>query len=248
MLLAGITALAVAGCNADKGTATDSSSPSAAPSSSVPKTAAKDALAAAADKTNGTSYRLRVGMNGMMTVSGLGNVETMSKKYDMDMTVDMGSSKLTMQTVVVDTDMYIKIKGMPGLPSQWMKVSTSKIKPGSQLDPNTQNLVTMADWVVSAEWDGEYAVKGTLDMSKSPTATEQAKQQLGDKAKAVPFTATIDRNGYLTGMTLDMNAMMPGTGSMTASYSNFGEPVTVTVPPANQVTPMPAELIAAMGG
>jgi hypothetical protein len=92
---------------------------------------------------------------------------------------------------------------------------------------------------------GDNAFKGVLDMTKTPNANEKSLSALGDKAKAVPFTATTDAEGRLTELVIDADAMMAGAGKMTTTYYDFGTDVSVQAPPAKDVMEMPKEMLGA---
>ncbi len=237
-------AFAVTGCGV-----TGTGTPSTPVSSQAPvKAAAKDAFTAAVKKTNSTTSKQELSMQGVATMSATGANDPTAQKLsmEMDMTVP-GAGTLKMSCVSLGGDVYFKMTGVPGMPQQWMKVKADQIKAGSSLDlKSASDPSRTLDSVVTIEWDGDNAFKGTIDATKNPNVGADAVKQLGDKAKSVPFTATINAEGYLTGMSLDMNSIQAGLGTMKTTYSAFGQPVTVTAPPASDVVEMPPALLAAM--
>ena len=110
-------------------------------------------------------------------------------------------------------------------------------------DPSlSENLLRTAAQVA---WDGTNKIKGTIDMTKSPTMNPAAAAAMGDKAPAVPFTATLDDQGRLLTMTVAVGDAVPQAGitDMVVAYSAYGEPVTVDKP-AGKIVEAPAELLA----
>jgi hypothetical protein len=99
--------------------------------------------------------------------------------------------------------------------------------------------------VTQVRQDGPGRFTGTLDATKSPSANPRSVQALGAKAKAVPFTAEVDAEGRLIGLTLQMDAVQPGLPAMKARYSDFGTPVAVSKP-AGRIVKAPQEMIDAM--
>ena len=61
---------------------------------------------------------------------------------------------------------------------------------------------------------------------------------LGDKAKAVPATITLDDKGRLAALTIDLSAVDP-TATIKVTYSDFGAPVTIDPPAKSDVVEAP---------
>lgn len=240
------TTFALAGCNsAPAGEGTDTPA-----TTSAAQGDAKDAFVSAVKKLNEQTAKVETKMDGLASLSGSGLTDPVAKKASFDMDMSIAGTSMKISVIAVDREIWMKITGTPGMPDKWMHVAADKIKPGSNLDlmkdgdpAGTERLV---DGLVEVEWDGTGAVKGTVDVTKAGTVDEDTVKQLGDKAKAVPFTATIDGEGRVSSMTVDMNAVMPGTGKLVTTYSAFGEPVDITKPADGDVIEMPAEILAAM--
>ena len=151
---------------------------------------------------------------------------------------------------VIGGDYYAKITGVPipGVDTKkWLHLNTSKLDGPETLlladykDPTGAQALTAA--IVTAEASGDRAYKGTMDLTNTKVMglTPSDIKDMGDKAKAIPFEATVDGQGRLATLKLTM----PEAGSNKADtfafgYSDFGAAVTATKPAANQTIEAPA--------
>lgn len=233
--LAAALGLGLTGC----GTRTDAPAGNwAAPASNAPVDARAELTTAAQQLSEQSS---RVVMTSPI-LKGSGVLDPVARK--MDITLEMGSDN-KFRMITLGDDSYLRM----GSRDTWLHLDSRKVGDGSQLkamangDPGGVNeLLKHVVEVKRAE--GGFA--GTLDYGRGAASAEAA--ALGDKAKAVPFTARTDAEGRLTELVVDMDAIVPGMGKMTSTYSDFGRTVTVKKPPANQVEEAPAEVLAAFGG
>jgi predicted small lipoprotein YifL len=232
--------LALAGC----GDKTPDASPP--PSSSVAQVPAKEALANALKKLDQQSSKVEQTMDGMFSMKSTGATDPVANKVDMSMEMSLSGTQFKVAIRSLGNDVWVKMIGIQGLSDKWMHVAADKVKKGSTLDPEKFSSSRLSEALVDVQRDGANGFKGTIDLTKSSTISEEALKQLGDKAKAVPFTATVDDQGRISQLTLDMNSLMQGMGMVKTTYSGYGEPVNVTAPPASEVVEMPAQLIDSM--
>lgn len=234
--LAAVLGLGTTGCGTTTGAPTGTW---AAPASSAPADALAE-LTAAAHQLNKQSSRM------VMTspvMKGSGVLDPVARK--MDVTLEMGSDN-KVRMVSLGDDSYLKMGGGDA----WLHLDSRKAAEGSQLkalssgDPGGVN--ELLKHVVEVKRSGEGGFVGKLDYGRA--GNDEAVAALGDKAKAVPFTATMDGEGRLTELVVDMDAIAPGLGKMTTTYSDFGTTVTVKKPPASLVEEAPAEVLKAFGG
>ncbi|WP_436529234.1 hypothetical protein [Actinoplanes sp. HUAS TT8] len=254
LAVTGVALVALAGlsgCSGDKTTppATGAGASSAAAESTgaASSSAASKELAAAALKVTGSTGKIRMTMVGGMTASGA--FDTPNKA--LDVTMDMaGLGNVGIRQV--GTDLYMKFGGAAAksFGTKWMHVDASKMPESSALsleknDPrNTAKLLEQtAD--VTKSGDGTYT--GTLDISKSPSLTAEMVQSLQGKSTQVPFTAQVNADGYLTKMTLDMDKVAQGAGTMEATYSNIGSKVDIARPAKSQTVEMPESVLKTVG-
>lgn len=243
--LAGFTGCA----SGSKSPATDAGkSPAAAPASSAPADAGAE-LAAAGDKFAGTSVRLDVTATSGIKITGA--VDADRQKIQSTTNSPLG----TLTHRQVGNDLYVQAKGQIGssigaTPGKWMHIDLAEVPASSALHPvnndpsKAMRMLTTNSGVTKT---GEHTFAGKLDLTQSSFVNPAALKSLGVNATAVPFTAETDAEGRLVELVLDLEAIGAGAGKMTAKYSDYGVPVTVTAPPAAQVVEMPAKARKAMG-
>ncbi|MEV4202436.1 hypothetical protein [Micromonospora globbae] len=237
--------LGLAGC----GNQTDADAPAADGTSAAATTAAaepRDELLAAAKKLNEQSVRMKL-ESSAMTASGVLD----PKKMAADMTMEVGGQG-KFQVVTIGDDTYMKISGLSsGSSDKWMHLDTSALSGGGQLavitkdDPAGANKLVTG--IVDVKRTGDGTFEGTLDYTRSQPNDQDIKA-LGDKAKAVPFTAKVDGEGRLVEFVIDASVLHASLGKMVTTYSDFGTDVEVKKPPASEVQEAPAELAKILGG
>ncbi|WP_433531486.1 hypothetical protein ACQPYA_05115 [Micromonospora sp. CA-263727] len=113
-----------------------------------------------------------------------------------------------------------------------------------RVDPAGSEVLTRAVTEVRRTGDATYA--GTIDVSKAADAGSIDPgliTTLGAQANSVPFTATLDGEGRLTELVLQI----PGTGEtapqeIRVTYRDYGNATAAQKPPADQVVEAPPEL------
>ncbi|MFI5494653.1 hypothetical protein [Actinoplanes sp. NPDC051859] len=206
-------------------------------------------LAAAAAKLGDQTMKFDLDMSGQMTMNGLADPKAKLTQATMSMPA-LGADKIEMR--VIGNDMYMKMgalgKALGGGKAgnkEWMHIAVDKLGEGSgfNLDQNgPAGAAEMLSTVTGVERVGNDGFKGTLDLTKSPRfADNKALGAMGDKLKKIPFTAKKDSEGRLVELTVDMNSLGAGVGSMKTTYHDFGTPVSVEAPPAAQVQEMPSQ-------
>lgn len=235
---------ALAGCGTEPQPSSNGSTPP--PTSSAPQVSAKEAFSNALKKLNNTTSKATMTMDGAAAMTGTAQTDPAGKKATATNEVSAAGTKVKTDIISLNGEVWVKMGGVPGLPDKWMHVSADKVKPGSSLDISKDSTAKLDSAVVSVERNGTNGYKGTLDMTKAGTVNADLLNQLGDKAKAVPFTMTVDAQERPTEMVVDMSGLMSGMGKLTTKYSGFGEPVTVSAPPAADVIEMPATILDAM--
>ncbi|MFI5608776.1 hypothetical protein [Amycolatopsis sp. NPDC051903] len=140
---------------------------------------------------------------------------------------------------------------------------------GEQSDPTKMlDQIGEAGRIVRSEQttlDGQQANHYTVEVdiakamdkftaSMPAEAKAQAEQALKGKDVKIPMEIWVDKNQLPLQITMDESAMAQamgagaaGTGKMTLKYSDWGTPVTVAAPPADQVTDL-SEMLKKMGG
>lgn len=244
--LAGLATIAALAACQENPAATPGASASAAASAQVQASAA-DALTAAGAKFKDTTVKMKMGMSGAASMEVTGSLDGPGKKSISSMKMGMAGQNLAIDVVQIGDEVWMKMGGVPTLPTDWMHVDAAKLGAASSLrtsieDPSySANLLKVATTV---EWDGTNKIKGTLDMSKAAGTNAAAATALGEQAKAVPFTATLDEQGRLLSMTVGTGQVAPaaGVGDMVITYSNYGEPVTIEKP-TGKIIEAPATIL-----
>ncbi|MET7833428.1 hypothetical protein ABZS44_11425 [Micromonospora sediminicola] len=193
---------------------------------------------------------------------------SLEKTLKMDVTIKAGNQTVTMRSavepatgamtldmrtpepvsMVVTTDaVYVKQDASDGKP--WMKLDRSRLRPDGQL---AQGLDVRAQagilgGVVSAEPAGDGRYTGVADPEKAIAAasSDAEKATLRNafkvlKTKTVPFEATLDAEGRLTLLTYTFDTAAGKIDNEMKMHS-FGEPVSITAPPAAQTEDAAAE-------
>ncbi|MBX7269136.1 hypothetical protein KIF24_26005 [Micromonospora sp. Llam7] len=187
------------------------------------------------------------------SMSGKGTFHKPSNSAQMTMT--MGDEEFTMDfdLIQIQPDTWVKVdlgdlfNGVPGMEAfkdKYQHLDAAKAGDAKNLDllkgADPADAAAMFEGLTDVQKTGEGAYSGTFDLSAvqdSVAADEELLKELGDKAKAVPFTAKLDTEGRLTELVMSM----PAAGDTTAqdikvTYAEYGAATAVQAPPADQVT------------
>jgi hypothetical protein len=246
-LLAAAT-LSLAGCAADNGSGTGTSTGGPATATSAPAASATAELTAAAQKLNDDTVTTEVTSNGL---TSSGKIDPKGNKADVTMKVTASTGSADFHVRALGDDVYIQADGLPNVQAgKWLHIDAAKaagtsfdVIPDGDAAGANRFLNTVAD----VKKDGTGSYSGTLDLTKVPAGGGVSIDTLGDKAKAVPFTATVDDQGRLTSLTIDMSALNAQLGSLKTTYSDFGSPVTVEAPATSDVVEPDPALLKALG-
>lgn len=238
----------VAGCQGSK----SPSSSGTSTTTTAPAKPASEELIDAVKKVNSTNYSFSMKV---AETTMTGAADPAKKAMKMKMQVSAQGANLTIDVVAVGTDYYLKMAGMP-IPgvdaSKYMHLDATKVTSlknfGIEDLNDPTNTAELTRQFVNVEKTGEGKFKGTMDLTKA-TALDDDIKALGDKAKAVPFEATVDSQGRLTTLKFTVPA---GTSTpempMEMTYSDFGGSVTVAKPAASEVVEAPASIYAMFNG
>ncbi|HEX6499801.1 MAG TPA: hypothetical protein VF054_12320 [Micromonosporaceae bacterium] len=228
--------LALTGCGPDTGTGKQSA---ASPSPTL--AAPKDALAAGVAKLAQTSYAFTVTQKDM---SGQGKADPANKAAQVSINSTGTSGGFKIGVIVVAPDYWIQVDLGPEIdrmakidPKAWMHIDTSKVtnKDALPADPSSPDLFdfsTMSDGLVNVERVDADHYRGTIDLTAVKGAAEpdkDVKQKVGDKAKSVPFTATLDDQGRLTEFKIDGSGINDAL-SLDMTFSDFGAAQNISKP------------------
>ena len=190
---------------------------------------------------------------GTEPVSGV--LDAAKKSYRLDFSqkdAELGFT-LTMKFLVVADRSWIKIgftgtrdlAGFPKLPKKWMLVDPSKLEDAEdaplsyddKTDPGEAGAVLRA--IVDVEETGPGRYEGATDLTRqgedAGIVEDATLKALGDRAKAVPFEATVDGQGRLTRTVVKI----PATGKTKAAtyeviYDGYGATASPSEPAADE--------------
>ena len=241
--LATALALGLSGCAP---TTDQNGKPHSTPSSSAPADPRVE-LTAALEQLNKQSSKFELDS---LIINASGALYPL--KMASDITVEMTAAR-TMRMVSSGDDLYLKFDGEQAadLPDKWLHLDMAKLDDDSDLrtmadDPG--NVKALIKGIVTIDRTGPGNYAGILDFTTSVGEDSDLAKTFGDKATAVPFTATVDTDGRLTELFIDLTVLDVSLGQMRATYFDFGNPVTVRKPPASEVEEAPAEMLEAFGG
>ena len=218
--------------------------------SPTPTLAPKDALVASTTQLQKTSYKFTMSAAGL---SGTGATEAASAKTaSMSVSGTEEGVSIKMDFILINTDAYIKmdmgqLNAQLGIAAnKWMHLDASKLSSDAGLpigdtgDPtDVTGLFAGLNDVKTT--DGKNFT-GTIDMTKatgSSTPDADLLDKVGAKAKAVPFTASVDDQGRLTSMKIDGSGIDPQL-NVSMTFSDYGSPSNVTKPDASQIVEAPS--------
>jgi hypothetical protein len=243
------TAIGLTGC------ARTSDGPPAAAARSAASADPATELAAAAGKLTEQSMKVTMELTGGVTMTGVADPKT--DRAQLEMTIGTGTGTAgTAQIRKIGKDMWMKFSGSVGAldglgKGKWMHLDISTLGDGDAFGISGSDPAAAAKMIKAAsnvQRTGDHRYSGVLDLTKAQTVDSKVVGSLGEKAKAVPFTATTDDQGRIIEMTVDLSGVGPATGVLKTTYSDFGTPVSVTAPPASDVRELPSQLKGLVGG
>ncbi len=251
LILSGALAFGLAGCSATAGGGTTGgSSTSASPSAAASGSAAVAAVTGSTKALTETSYSFSVHSRGL---TGEGAADPTRHAERISTSGTLGTGTATVDLVLLDQQAWGKATGLSGVPENWMHLDVARIGKGLGItltgaDPADSSGLLAG--VVSAQRQDARHYTAVIDLTKaSGVAVDTATMaKLGAKSKAVPANVTVDDQGRLTDLRLDLTSVDPSLAPVEISYSGYGQPVTVTPPSDGTVTEAPDSLYALLGG
>jgi len=230
----------VAGCKSDSSSSGGSSTASSAPAANP-----AGELAAAVLKLTSATHKYTVDVENTDIV---GMVDPATKSVKIALQSADAADTITADLISIGTDMYLKISGLglPGLDeTKWLHVDGSKVKSlhmfgiSSLTDP--VGVLALTSAVKDVQKTGDRTYKGTFDLTKPASGiTDEDIKAMAEKAKNIPFEATLDAQGNLVGFTFTVPAF--GTEKETPvkmAISDHGSKFDIAKPDAAQVVEAP---------
>ncbi|SCE78560.1 Protein of unknown function [Micromonospora coriariae] len=234
-IAAGVWALAVGGDEPDAGRPAAGASPAPAATDPV------SVLVAAAAKIDQQTYKLTVGAGG--EAGGDGTVVLWDPKARRGLettSLKVPTGEVKIERLTTGPDVYVRVtapdRRVPVWDGRtWWHVGAEGSPAAKQGLDNTRLAGTLtAPAQVRQTGVREYA--GTLDLRASGAVLGSGVGAvLGDRAAAVPFTATVDEQGRLVRYRIELASEQSQTAQLDLTYSDFGQPVTAEPPAADLV-------------
>jgi hypothetical protein len=242
-----VIVLFAAGCTGDsKKEAEAKASASAVAASSAAAVATDDLRTSVSELTN-TSYKYTIKAG---DANGGGSIDPAIQQRGMNLAVAAEGGQFKIELLLIGPELYVRVAGLPipGIDAnKWLKIDRSKIKSMAALgirdidDPT--GVKTLSQTIATIQKTGDRSYKGTLDLSKGSAAfglDEAAVRQLAERAKAVPFEATVNDKGKLA--TWKMTIPPHGSDKEIAfelAYTDHGGSFPLTKPAAGETANPP---------
>jgi hypothetical protein len=240
----------LAACGSDDKSSSGSGSGSAAPSTAKasPTPAAADLLKAAVTKSSGKNFKFTVpSWDGSGPGDMTGSYEAATKNFMGDST----SEGETVHYVIASDTMYMSgIKEMGDVVLRLQLVKLPDTADPAPMDPLLDLALLSGAVKVESKEAGSFS--GTIDASKA-TATDymttRTLKYLNSQAATVPsalaFTATVDANGYISTIKIDLPKYNAGKDAqIVMKLSDYEAAVTIAIPSGANVVDAPAEAYA----
>jgi hypothetical protein len=248
LVVIGAAGLALAGCTSTGTTTTTTPSASPPASASSAAQSARDALLASIEPLTKTSYKYTLTTGGL---TGQGAMDPADKKGTLALSGQQQNNAVTINVNAIGTDIWMKLD--LGTNNDKLKISSDKwfhvdatrlgANPNLPVDPNgAANTANLLRGAVDVQRSDARHFSGTVDLTKATGTTwmgQAGMASLAAKAQAVPFTATVDGQGRLSELRIDLSTVDPALSPVQSTYSDYGTAVTVVRPEPAQVAEAP---------
>lgn len=214
-------------------------------------------------KSLSATYSEQIG--GVTGGSVNGSIKEVRKplQMSMSMTESLGGQVIPISAIVTGTNMYMKFAGIPGMPKaiagKWIEFPLTGKSLGSlgsllqsveNENPASQTQLLLASKNLRADGtqvlDGVNTTRYVGYFTPSQALKELPASQravLGPALKAltgnINFTVWIDGSHQIRKF-VEIENVSSETVKVTFTFLSFNQPVTITIPPANQIMRMPA--------
>lgn len=251
-----VTGLAVAGCSTTGTSAAPRASSSAVPSGAA-SSSARDALLASTEALTTTSYHYHLTAD---SLAGQGAADPASRAATTSLTGTASGATTSIDMVTLGNDIWVRLnlgaqnQALGIASDRWLHIDASRLGDSAQLPVDPAGGAAAArgllDGVVTVQTTDNKVFTGTLDLTKvtdTAAVTGDLLDRAGVKARALPFTATLDDQGRLSDLTVDLSSVSP-SAALAVSFSEYGQPVTVDRPDAASVVEAPDSVYQLFGG
>jgi hypothetical protein len=234
-----VAALATGGVTACGGDEPVDAGPAGAPASKAP--APKDLLLKAVKNLDTASFNFTIKQAGM---SGTGRVDAKAKAAVVELGGKVQGQSIALAYTVISPDVWFKAdlgtaanKQLGINKTKWMHLDPAKVEDKTQLPIDTAGnpavgTAGMLQGAAEVKQSDATHFSGVVDVTAADSLVApdaDLLKKVGDKAKAVPFTATVDEQGRHTALKLDGAAIDPGL-TVDLVFSGFDAVKAITKP------------------
>ncbi|WKU04350.1 hypothetical protein [Micromonospora sp. HUAS LYJ1] len=235
-----VALVTAAGCTSDDGGAAPTPAAGSSTTGPAPTTPAA-VLAAAAQRVDQQPYRLTLGDGG----TG-GDVTTLvwdprGRRGLETTTLAVANGKVVIERLATGTDVYVKVtapdRRVPVWDGRtWWHLGTAEAAAAKRTGLDNTRLASTLGAATEVRATGERAYAGTLDLRRSTGVLgDGVGGVLGDRAAAVPFTATLDAQGRLVHYRIELSGGAGKVSALDLTYADFGLPVSADKPAAGLI-------------
>lgn len=194
------------------------------------------------------SFRFELAAGELMSATGA--VDPAADAGTVTVTLADGGAAIDLDVVVVGSDMWTNlgsVGGLLGMEGQWLHIDQRRLggEGFAGVAPDQLDLVGAAELLKSlgpVEQVDQDTFRGEIEVApgESTGLAGRLLAELGVESLTCEFVATVDGQDRLTELVVDLPS---GEGfpaqRLELRYFDFGAPVAVSPPPADQVTEMP---------
>lgn len=245
LVLVAAATLVVTGCG-NTATSTPGSTNPAGVAAPAPAKDAATALAEAVARTNEDSYKMAMDIGELGEMSG--STDPVKKQSEFTMSFTQEGTTISYEFRLLGTDSYMKMDAegeeIPGLDGKtWYHrdITKSPTGPSSMGSFDAAQITATLQQATDVKRVGDKDFTGMLDLSKAAATLGMSEGDVKAlPTKSIPFKAAVDDQDRLVQFTFDT----PPSGgepaqTMDMRLSDFGTPVDVQAPPADQVEESP---------
>jgi hypothetical protein len=214
-------------------------------------------LAASTEVLAEESYRFEVTMAPLMSATGAVDPAAAAANVTVSVSADGVTHEVAARLAGEDVWVSLgEMNGLLGIETAWMHIDQSRLgeRGLAGLQPGELDLVGAAELLRdlgNVEQIDADTFRGeiTLTRGAAPPLADQALEALGEQSVTLQFEATVDDQRRLTRLVIEYPAGAESpVRELELRFFDFGSPVEVTPPPADQVTEMPAGFYRMLGG
>jgi hypothetical protein len=233
-VLAAVT-LAVAGCAADPVETASLADPALV-------------LSASTETLEQESFQFELTVGDLMSAAGA--VDPAAESGSVTMNLSSGGVTMDVETIVIGTEMWTnlgQLGGLLGAEAEWLHIDQTRLGEDgfAGVEPGELDLVGAAEMLKdlgTVEQVDAHTFRGQIHLTQGELTafTGELLEQLREDSITLDFVATVDDQQRLIRLVVDLSRTRDAPAQeLELRYFDFGAPVEVSPPPADQVTEMP---------